>query len=215
MCGVAVLAAALAAPAGAERGAFATGMAPALIALLAPFGLATARSWRNDLVLAAAAGAASFLALAGFLVKAPGFGAAIGVGTLLGAWTALIAGAFRAGSRFGPAGGHLVASGLGLALCATHLLADPVVSAVEKQPGLRKFVIATTLQVNPSLVLSAAFWDRDLLKTAYGYARSEIGSFHGYTYAGWGWVALAYVACGVAFRLAGPRGEAAAEGEAA
>ena len=205
--GAAILIAAAAAPDGAERGAFAAAFAPALLALIVPFGLPVEREWKADLVLAPATGAAAALALAGFLWKSPGPGAAAGLGLLFAAWTVLLTGLFRAGSRRGAGVGHLAASGLGLLLCSTHLLADPLVSAIAERPGPRRALIAFVLNANPSLLGSAAFWDRDLLKSSYGYARSEIGSFHGYTYAGWGWVALIYVGLGVALWAAGRKKE--------
>jgi hypothetical protein len=204
--GLAVLVAALAAPSGAERGYFAGTLAPALLAIILPFGLPAERSARADALFPVAAGVAVYLALFAFCLSVPGFGPTAGAAVLLASWSILITGLFRAGARFGPAAGHLVAGGLGLFLCATHLLFDPLVGATQNT-SFRRFLITFAVDSNPSLILSAAFWERDLLMRAYVYARSDIGAFHAHGYAPWGWVAAAYAAVGVVGWFLGKRRE--------
>jgi hypothetical protein len=202
--GLAVLVAALAAPSGAQRGYFAATLAPALLALVLPFGLPAERNARADALLPPAAGLATFLALAGFGARHPGVGPLFGAGAFFTAWAILITGLFRAGARWNPAAGHLAAGCAGLFLCATHLLFDPVVAAAQNA-AFRRFAISFAVDSNPSLILSAAFWKRDLLMTNYVYARSDIGAFHAHAYAAWGWVAAAYAAAGVAGWFLGKR----------
>lgn len=204
--GLAILVAAIAAPAGAERGYFAATFAPALLALVLPFGLPVERNARLDAALPLVAGLAAFLALAGFSTSTPGLGPLLASALFLAAWSALLVGLFRAASRWGAAAGHLAAGGVGLFLCATHLLFDPLVSAAE-HPPLRHALISFAVNANPSLILSAAFWERDFLMRAYVYSRSDIGAFHAHGYAGWGWIAAAYFAVGVAGWVAGKRRE--------
>ncbi|MCE9584687.1 MAG: hypothetical protein K8T20_19520 [Planctomycetes bacterium] len=209
--GAAILIAAVAAPSGAERGYFAATFAPALLALLLPFGLPVERDAKSDAVLPPAAGVAVFLATVGFTWKFPGPGGAAGVAVFLACWAALLTGLFRLGARFGAAAGHLVAGGAGLFLCATHLLADPFVST--GAASVRHALIAFAVNANPSLQVSAGFWRRDLLMTTYAYARSDIGAFHAHGYAPWGWPALAYVAVGVAGWAVGKKAEPADDEE--
>ncbi len=205
VCGLAALVAALAAPAGADRPVFAAALAPVLFAFAAPFALPVPRDPRRDAAFAGAAGAAGGIALAPFVLAGAGWSGVLGLAVLLAAWTALLTGLFRAGSRRGAGTGHLVATGFGLVLCSTHLLFDPLVQALDRAPGPRQALIRFTLNANPSLLAPAAFWQRDLLKSSFGYARSEIGSFHGYVYGGWGWTAAAYAVCGVALWFLGRR----------
>ncbi|MEK7466155.1 MAG: hypothetical protein AAB074_01965 [Planctomycetota bacterium] len=202
--GLAVLVAALAAPAGAERGYFAGTLAPALLALILPFGLPLERNARADALLPLATGIAAFLALFGFCFTEPGVLHALGAALFLGSWAVLVTGLFRAGARWGAAAGQLAAGGAGLFLCATHLLLDPVV-AVAQNTAFRRFVISFAVDANPSLILSAAFWERDLLMRSFVYSRSDIGAFHAHGYAAWGWVAAAYIAIGIGGWLLGKR----------
>lgn len=204
--GLAVLVSALAAPPGAERCYFAAALAPALLALVVPFGLPVERRLRHDAVLPPAAGAAALLALAGFGVRSPGLLPLLGAAVFLAAWSAFVAGLFRLGARRGAAAGHLVASGAGLFLCATHLLFDPVIAAVQGA-GLRRALVEFAVGANPSLIVSAAFWKTDLLMKAFVYARSDIGAYHAHAYPAWGWVALAYAAAGAGGWLLGKRAE--------
>ncbi len=204
--GLAILVAAIAAPPGAERGYFAATFAPAILALVLPFGLPVERNLRYDALFLPAAGAASFLALAGFGAAAPGLGPLLLAALFLTAWAALVTGLFRAAARWGAPAGHLAAGGAGLFLCATHLLFDPLVSAAD-HPAFRHGLISFAVNANPSLILSASFWERDFLMRAYVYSRSDIGAFHAHGYAAWGWIAAAYVAVGAAGWLAGKRRE--------
>ncbi|KAF0246396.1 MAG: hypothetical protein FD180_754 [Planctomycetota bacterium] len=202
--GLAVLVAALAAPSGAQRGYFAATLAPALLALVLPFGLPVERNARADALLPLASGLATMIALAGFCAVDPGIGNLLGAAVFFVSWAILITGLFRAGARWGAAAGHLAAGGAGLFLCATHLLFDPIVAAAQNT-AFRRFAISFAVDSNPSLILSAAFWQRDLLMTSYVYVRSDIGGFHPHAYAAWGWVAAAYSAVGVAGWLVGKR----------
>jgi hypothetical protein len=196
--GLCVLIAGLAAPAGADRAYFCAMAAPLLLAFAVPFGFRREASWKRDLACAGATGLAAAAAFAGFFVGAPGIASALGAGLLLACWSILIAGLFRAGARVSVATGQFTGTILPLALCATHLLADPLVDAVQTKPSLRQAAISFAINANPSLISSSGFWDRDPLHSAYGYARSEIGSFHGYSYASWWLVALLYAAIGIA-----------------
>lgn len=213
VCGLLILAAAVASPSAGERGYFAATFAPVFLALILPFGLPEERDLRRDAVLPPAAALASFLALAPFMARDPGLGRALGAAAFLGCWAVLVSGLFRAGSRFGPAAGHLLAGGAGLFLCATHLLFDPVVSAAES-PALRRALISFATNANPSLEISASFFGRDMLLRSYVYARSDIGAYQAHPYGAWGWTVMVYVAVGAMGWLAGKRGERPEEEEA-